>query len=49
MASVPPIWSELLHALWRAERHGRAKKASIRIGELYTTRHTSVFRAAREG
>ena len=26
MASVPSIWSKLLHAMWRAERHGRARK-----------------------
>ena len=33
-------------ARWAREK----KEASIRrIGELYTTRHTSVFRAAREG
>ena len=36
MATVPSIWSELLHAMWRAERHGHPKRASIRIGELYT-------------
>ena len=49
VASVPSIWSEPLHAMWRAERHGRAKRASIRIGELYTTGPTSVLRATREG
>ena len=49
VASVPSIWSEPLHAMWRAERHGRAKRASIRIGELYTTGPASVLRATREG
>ena len=26
MASVPPIWSEPFHALWRAESHGAREK-----------------------
>ena len=35
VASVPPIWSELLHALWRARARapgGRAKKKRLRSG-----------------
>ena len=31
------------------ERHGRAKKASIRMGERYATGPTSVFRGGGEG
>ena len=48
VASVPSIWSEPLHAMWRAERHGRAKRASSSISSSYMTRSTSVFSRARK-
>ena len=49
VASVPSIWSERSTHYGAQSAVGRAKNASIRIGERYTTRSTSVFRAAREG
>ena len=53
-APVPAIWSEERSAPRIVARsaqsaEGRAKSASIRIGERYTAGTTSVLRAAREG
>ena len=48
MASVPSIWSECSTRCGAQSAVGRAKKASIRIGERYATGPTSVFYGARE-
>jgi hypothetical protein len=49
VASVPSIWPERSTRCGAQSAVGRAKKASIRMGERYATSPTSVFRAAREG
>ena len=46
MASVPSIWPERSTRCGAQSAVGRAKKVSIRMGERYATRPTSVFRAA---
>ena len=48
MPSVPSIWSECSTHFGAQSAVGRAKKASIRIVERYTTATTSVFYGARE-
>ena len=49
MPSVPSIWSERSTRCGAQSAVGRAKKASIRMGERYATGTISVFRAAKEG
>ena len=49
MASVRAIGSERSTHCGAQSAVGRAKKASIRIVERYTTGTTSVIRAVREG
>jgi hypothetical protein len=49
VASVLAIWSERSTHCGAQSAVGRAKKASIRIVERYTTGTTSVIRAVREG
>ena len=48
VASVPSIWPERSTHLGAQSAVGRAKKASIKIGERYATGTTSVFYGARE-
>ena len=48
MAAVPSIWPERSTRCGAQSAVGRAKKASIRIGERYATGTTSVFYGARE-
>ena len=48
VASVPSIWPERSTRCGAQSAVGRAKKASIRIGERYTTRPTSMIYGARE-
>ena len=49
VASVPSIWSERSTRCGAQSAVGRAKKASVRMGERYATGTISVFRAAKEG
>ena len=46
--SVPSIWPERSARCGAQNAVGRAKKASIKIGERYATGLTSVFYGARE-
>ena len=49
LRGVPSTWSERSSHCGAQSAVGRAIKASIRIGERYTTGSTSALRAAREG
>ena len=48
MASVPSIWSERSTHFGAQNAVGRAKKASIRMGERYATGTNGVFYDGRE-